>query len=130
MNPCDDSERAFMDLLLRSSPVHDCETIDSAGIRLRRYSGEFWTSAQRKASSVHEISYRACFKPQLPRFFIKSLTGMGSRVYDPFSGRGTTVIEAGLLGRQIASNDANPLSRILIMPRFFIPAEKEITARM
>ena len=36
---------------------------------------EFWTSKQRAASSLHEISYRACFKPQLPRFFIERLTG-------------------------------------------------------
>ena len=34
---------------------------------------EFWTSKQRAASSLHEISYRACFKPQLPRFFIERL---------------------------------------------------------
>ncbi len=130
MNPGVDSESAFKNLVLRSCPFHDGETIDIAGIRITRYSGEFWTSAQRKASSVHEISYRACFKPQLPHFFIKNLTGVGSRIYDPFSGRGTTVIEAGLLGRQIASNDANPLSRILTRPRFFIPAEKQVAARM
>jgi hypothetical protein len=35
---------------------------------------EFWTSRQRQANSLHEISYRACFKPQLPRFFIELLT--------------------------------------------------------
>src|SRR5437870_3052399 len=35
---------------------------------------EFWTAKQRAASSLHEISYRACFKPQLPRFFIQRLT--------------------------------------------------------
>ena len=35
---------------------------------------EFWTSKQRAAHSLHEISYRACFKPQLPRFFITRLT--------------------------------------------------------
>src|SRR5207247_8136232 len=35
---------------------------------------EFWTSKQRAASSLHEISYRACFKPQLPRFFYTLLT--------------------------------------------------------
>ena len=29
---------------------------------------EFWTAKQRAANSLHEISYRACFKPQLPRF--------------------------------------------------------------
>lgn len=33
---------------------------------------EFWTSAQRQAHSLHEISYRACFKPQLPGFFISA----------------------------------------------------------
>ena len=35
---------------------------------------EFWTAKQRQAHSLHEISYRACFKPQLPRFFIERLT--------------------------------------------------------
>ena len=27
---------------------------------------EFWTAGQRPAHSLHEICYRACFKPQLP----------------------------------------------------------------
>ena len=30
------------------------------------YEEELWTSRQRQASPIHEISYRACFKPQLP----------------------------------------------------------------
>ena len=98
---------------LGQDQVHMIDTIDASGIRIQRYTGEFWTSAQRKASSLHEISYRACFKPQLPRFFITGLTHEGDRVYDPFSGRGTTVLEAGLLGRRVTSNDANPLCRIL-----------------
>ena len=34
------------------------------------YVNEFWTAKQRAASSLQEISYRACFKPQLPRFLI------------------------------------------------------------
>ena len=38
---------------------------------------EFWTARQRAAHSLHEISYRACFKPQLPRFFIERLTRPG-----------------------------------------------------
>ena len=32
------------------------------------FANEFWTSKQRAAHSLHEISYRVCFKPQLPRF--------------------------------------------------------------
>jgi len=83
--------------------------------------GEFWTSKQRQANSLHEISYRACFKPQLPNFFIKALTNEKSVVYDPFNGRGTTVLEAALLNRNIIANDINPLSIILSKPRLFIP---------
>ena len=59
---------------------------------------EFWTSKQRAAHSLHEVSYRACFKPKLPRFFIERLTSPGEIVYDPFMGRGTTLLEAALLG--------------------------------
>ncbi len=88
---------------------------------ITRYSAELWTSAQRKASSIHEISYRACFKPQLAGFFIERFTDTGDLVYDPFGGRGTTVIEAGLLGRRVVQNDINPLSVLLTRPRFFCP---------
>ncbi len=91
---------------------------------------EFWTSAQRQANALHEISYRACFKPQLPRFFIESLTQPGDTVYDPFSGRGTTVIEAALLGRNIIANDANPVSLMLTQPRIHIPSVQDIEKRL
>jgi hypothetical protein len=90
-------------------------------VTLPKFTNEFWTPRQRQASSIHEISYRACFKPQLPRFFINLLTRKGDVVYDPFSGRGTTIIEAGLFGRNVIANDANPLSRIMTEPRFFPP---------
>ena len=78
---------------------------------------EFWTAGQRQAHSLHEISYRACFKPQLPGFFIRRLTSQGERVYDPFMGRGTTPVEAALMGRSPAGNDVNPLSVLLTRPR-------------
>jgi len=95
-----------------------------------KFTNEFWTSRQRQASSIHEISYRACFKPQLPRFFIDLLTRKSDIVYDPFSGRGTTIIEAGLSGRDVIANDANPLSRILTEPRFFPPDIAAVEKRL
>ena len=91
---------------------------------------EFWTSKQRAASSLHEVSYRACFKPQLPRFFIERFTAPGDIVYDPFMGRGTTVIEAALLGRAPAGCDVNPLSTILAAPRLSPPTFNEVAARL
>ncbi len=94
------------------------------------YINEFWTSKQRAALSLHEISYRACFKPQLPQFFINRLTECGDSVYDPFMGRGTTVIEAALLGRKPLGCDINPLSRNLTLPRFDPPDLSEIRERL
>jgi hypothetical protein len=90
----------------------------------------FWTNRQRAAHALHEVSYRACFKPQLPRFFIERLTGPGDLVYDPFMGRGTTVLEAALLGRIAAGNDVNPLSRVLVAPRLAPPTLAAIRRRL
>ena len=100
------------------------------GVRLPVYVNEFWTAKQRAAHSLHEISYRACFKPQLPRFFISRLTRPGELVHDPFLGRGTTALEAALLGRRAAGNDRNPLSRLLLEPRFDPPPLVEVAARL
>jgi hypothetical protein len=91
---------------------------------------EFWTSKQRAANSLHEISYRACFKPQLPRFFIERLTNVGDVVYDPFLGRGTTMIEAALLGRRVVGCDINPLSSILTGPRLRPPTLRNVGNRL
>lgn len=87
---------------------------------------EFWTSGQRQAHSLHEISYRACFKAQLPEFFISRLTRQGDSVYDPFAGRGTTPVQAALMGRRALANDVNPLSILLTRPRFRPPALEDI----
>jgi hypothetical protein len=91
---------------------------------------EFWTARQRQAHSLHEISYRACFKPQLPRFFIERLTAPGETVYDPFMGRGTTLLEAALMGRLPAGCDVNPLARVLLEPRLDPPPLEEIADRL
>jgi DNA methylase len=97
---------------------------------LRYFVNEFWTSGQRQAHSIHEISYRACFKPQLPAFFIQRLTAPGDAVYDPFSGRGTTAVQAALMARRPIANDINPLSEILVRPRLDPPCIDEVKARL
>jgi len=94
------------------------------------FRNEFWTSAQRAAHRLHEVSYRACFKPQLPRFFIERLTVPGDLVYDPFLGRGTTAIEAALLGRRVAGCDVNPLARVLCGPRLAPPTLEAVRRRL
>ena len=91
---------------------------------------EFWTSGQRQSHSLHEISYRACFKAQLPEFFIKNLTEPGDAVHDPFMGRGTTPVQAALMGRRPVGNDVNPLSVLLTRPRLQPPTLAAIARRL
>src|SRR5207244_843686 len=105
-------------------------TFSGGELRVQTCVNEFWTARQRAANSLHEISYRACFKPQLPRFFIQRLTDPGEVVYDPFMGRGTTLIEAALLGRVPCGCDVNPLSRFLTQPRLDPPTESQVAERL
>jgi hypothetical protein len=106
------------------------QTFSGEVIKVPTYVNEFWTARQRAASSLHEVSYRACFKPQLPRFFIERLTRGGEVVYDPFMGRGTTVIESALLGRVPYGCDINPLSRFLTRPRLSPPTVPQVAERL
>jgi hypothetical protein len=115
-------------------PQHSKQQLSSSKAKnppsVPAYEQELWTSRQRQASSIHEVSYRACFKPQLPAYFIERLTREGDVVYDPFSGRGTTAVEAALQGRKVIANDVNPLSAILTRPRLELPSITDIDKRL
>ena len=58
-------------------------------------------------------SYLAMFPPCLPRYFIEQCSRPGDVVLDPFSGRGTTALEACVAGRIGVGTDANPLAALL-----------------
>jgi len=115
---------------LRGFSYNSAPTVVFDDSGLRYFVNEFWTSGQRRGHSLHEISYRACFKAQLPEFLIQRLTRVGETVYDPFSGRGTTAVQARLMGRRPIANDINPLSAMLARPRLNPPSPSEIRARL
>ena len=63
---------------------------------------EFWTSGQRRSHAIHEVSYRACFKAQLPEFFIRQASGKAPADFfqEPFGFSGShdktcEMVEAG-----------------------------------
>ncbi len=63
---------------------------------------------------LHSIcGYLAMFPPEVPREYIEKYTIPGDLVYEPFSGRGTTTLEARVLKRRIISNDLSPLAYVL-----------------
>ncbi len=80
----------------------------------KRLVGELWTAQQRQMHSLHySVSYRGSFKPELPDFCIKRYSEKGAVVLDPFSGRGTTALQANLLGRVAWARDVNPLAVLM-----------------
>jgi len=57
--------------------------------------------------------YPAKYFPELPRWLIKRYSSEGDIVLDPFSGSGTTNVEALLNGRHSVGIDVDPFSRYL-----------------
>ena len=51
--------------------------------------------------------------PAIPRAFIKEFTKEGDLVFDPFSGSGTTALEAKYLNRNFLGIEINPLSVLM-----------------
>jgi hypothetical protein len=91
-----------------------------------------WRKAPRRwGHPLHSLcSYLAMFPPQIPAVFIHWLTDPGDLVFDPFSGRGTTVLQAALMDRGAAGSDANPLATVLTASKADVPAERETLNRL
>ncbi len=96
------------------------------------HEGKFWTSKQRQMHPIHySISYRASFKPEIPDFFIrKYIHSKHQVIFDPFAGRGTTIIQANMLGYKAIHNDLSPVSYFLSSKRKEIPSKKDFLDRI
>jgi hypothetical protein len=75
-------------------------------------------------------SYMAMFPPSIPHFFIRWLTERDDVVYDPFSGRGTTALEACLLSRVGLGSDANPMAWTLTSAKCAPPTVDRLLRRI
>ncbi|MDY0143610.1 MAG: DNA methyltransferase [Bacteroidales bacterium] len=58
-------------------------------------------------------SYLGAFPPSLANYFIKYFTNEKDLVFDPFSGRGTTILESRILNRKAIGSDLNPVALAL-----------------
>lgn len=71
-------------------------------------------SYKNKGYVTHNFhSFPAKFVPQIPKILINKLSTPGSIVMDPFSGSGTTLVEAKLAGRHSIGLDINPISLLI-----------------
>jgi site-specific DNA-methyltransferase (adenine-specific) len=82
-------------------------------------------------NNLHTIcSYMAMFPPSLPHYFIDRYSSKNDIVLDPFSGRGTTILEACFMGRIGIGNDKNPLAYVLTKAKANVPQKGRIISRI
>lgn len=75
-------------------------------------------------------SYLGTFPAALARSFIATLSDPGDVVLDPFSGRGTTLLEARLAGRIPLASDLNPIAVALTRAKNTNVALNDMLARV
>ena len=97
----------------------------------RRTVGELWTERQRAMHSLHYVlGYYSSFRPELPSHFIQRYSRKGDIVLDPFCGRGTTALEANLLGRIAYSSDRNPVASLVTSSKTLPVGLDEVVLRL
>jgi site-specific DNA-methyltransferase (adenine-specific) len=91
-----------------------------------------WKQQQRLwGHSFHPMcSYLAMFPAALAHAFIYRYSRPGDVVLDPFSGRGTTPLQACAEGRVGVGNDLNPLAHLLTAAKVEPATRGEATARL
>lgn len=78
-------------------------------------SGPLWHSiSPRWGHAMHAMcSYHGMFPARLANYFVQKYSEVGDVILDPFSGRGTTALQARVSGRKVIGNDLSPLAYVL-----------------
>jgi DNA modification methylase len=81
----------------------------------RTFSGKILsiTSLDRSNYTHGFHKYPAKYIPEIPRWAVRKFTATKDSILDPFSGSGTTNVEARLQGRNSYALDIDPLARLL-----------------
>ena len=74
--------------------------------------------------------YFAMFPPGFVREQVFRYTRVGDVVLDPFSGRGTTLLEAGLWNRQGLASDVNPVATCVTSAKANVPSLSQVCSRL
>jgi len=61
---------------------------------------------------------------------LKRFTSAGDLVFDPFSGRGTTLLQALLMDRKAAASDINPVAYVISSAKGNVPTAQAVATRI
>jgi hypothetical protein len=73
-------------------------------------------------------SYQGMFPAKVAHYFIERFSRPGDTVFDPFSGRGTTALQARMSGRRAICNDLSPLAYVLSQAKVAPPTWERINS--
>jgi DNA modification methylase len=92
--------------------------------------GDLWHSVNpRWGHAMHTMcSYHGMFPAKVAHYFIQRYSLPGDLVLDPFSGRGTTALQARVDGRRTICNDLNPLAYVLSRAKIDPPSWESANA--
>lgn len=92
--------------------------------------GDLWHStSSRWGHSMNTMcSYQGMFPAKVAHHFIQQYSQPGEIVLDPFSGRGTTPLQARVEGRQAVCNDLSPLAYVLSRAKTDPPSWDEVNS--
>ena len=80
---------------------------------------------------LHSICpYFAMFPPGFVERYVLAFTNPGDVVFDPFSGRGTTIFESLLLGRRAYGLDINPVAACVSAAKAAPPVRATLVSRI
>lgn len=91
-----------------------------------------WSNVSAKEiDSWHSMcSYLGAFPAPLASYFIRYFTNEHDTVLDPFSGRGTTLLEARILNRKAIATDLNPIALALTSAKNALLTKEYVIARI
>lgn len=94
--------------------------------------GDLWHSVTpRWGHSMHAMcSYHGMFPAKVAHYFIQRYSDPGDTVLDPFSGRGTTGLQARVTGRKPVCNDLSPLAYVLSRAKVDPPSWESVNSRL
>ena len=83
------------------------------------------------SNPMHSLcSYLGAFPPSLANYFIRYFTDENDLVFDPFSGRGTTILESRILKRKSLGSDLNPIALALSKAKSHYLKKENVISRI
>lgn len=82
--------------------------------------------SHRERGLPFRLSYVGAFSQQLAEYFIRIYSNPGDIIFEPFGGRGTTIMQAMWHERNVICNDLSPYSNVMCHSIMWVPQIRDV----